>query len=261
MSPSQVEQLRQEFGYYSEFEVMNAYDAVDMLQRALSGKFIVVKEGLSELVRRMSKHVNYKLNHKVDTVHLTSDGVVVDGRPAKRVIFAIPPKALRHFHILPPKLLHSVAPLALLRVYAAYDSPWAEGLLAQTTTSWLRHIIPISPTVVMVSYVEGADTEPFRTQRGELRSQTRLNHEVHAELRRIFPDRNIPDPVHFKAYLWTEGGHAWLPHINSDAVAQQILHPRPHVYICGEAFSHKQAWVEGALETASQVQKLILSET
>jgi monoamine oxidase len=254
---AEVERLRQEFGYYSEFEVMNAYDAADMLQRALSGSFVVVKEGLSELVKRMAVHVNYKLNHKVQSVEVTPDGVVVDGIKAKRVIFAIPPKALAHFHVLPPATLNAVAPLPLLRVYAAYDRPWAAGLNAETTTSWLRHIIPISPTVVMVAYVEGEDTAPFRTQSGKLRSQDRLNKEVHEELRRVFPEREIPDPIHFKAYLWTEGGHAWLPRVNSDEIAQAVLHPRPSVYVCGEAFSHKQAWVEGALETTAQVLKMI----
>jgi len=253
MSRAKVERLRQQFGYYSEFEVMNAYDSVDLLQSALSGSFFVVKEGLSELIRRMAKQVKYKLNHKVREVHLTDDGVIVDGIKAKRVIFAIPPKALAHFHILPPEVLNAVAPLPLLRAYAAYETPWATGLPAQMTSSWLRHIIPISPTVVMVSYVEGKDTLPFRTHRGELRSQDRLNKEVHAELRRLFPEREIPDPYHFKAYLWTEGGHAWLPKLNSDEIARAVLHPRPRVYVCGEAFSHKQAWMEGALETAAQV--------
>jgi monoamine oxidase len=252
-SRAEVERLRQAFGYYSEFEVMNAYDSVDLLQHALSGSFFVVKEGLSELIRRMAKEIKYKVNHKVREVHVTDDGVIVDGIKAKRVIFAIPPKELAHFHILPPEALHAVAPLPLLRVYAAYDMPWAAGLPAQTTPSWLRHIIPISPTVVMVAYVEGKDTLPFRTQRGELRSQDRLNKEVHAELRRVFPEREIPDPYHFKAYLWTEGGHAWLPKLNSDEIARAVLHPRPRVYVCGEAFSHKQAWMEGALETAAQV--------
>ena len=261
MSRAEVERLRQAFGYYSEFEVMNAYDAADLLQQALSGSFLVVKEGLSELVRRMAKHVKYKLNHKVKQVHITEDGVIVDGIKAKRVIFAIPPKALAHFHLLPSKVLHAVAPLPLLRAYAAYDTPWAAGLAAQTTTSWLRHIIPISPTVVMVSYVEGKDTLPFRTQRGELRSQDRLNKEVHTELRRVFPEREIPDPYHFKAYLWTEGGHAWLPGLNSDDVARAVLHPLPHVYVCGEAFSHKQAWMEGALETTQQVIKMLMPDS
>ena len=260
MSRAQVDFLRQAFGYYSEFEVMNAYDAVDMLQRALSGSFIVVKEGLSELVRRMAVHVNYRVNHKVEHVEVTPEGVVVDGIKAKRVIFAIPPKALAHFRVLSPAMLHAVAPLPLLRVYAAYEEPWAAGLKAQTTPSWLRHIIPISPTVVMVAYVEGADTAPFRTQRGELRSLDRLNKEVHAELRRVFPERNIPDPIHFKAYLWTEGSHAWVPHVNSDEIAQAVLNPHPRLYVCGEAFSHKQAWVEGALETTKQVLQLVTRE-
>jgi protoporphyrinogen oxidase len=257
MSRAQVEELRQSFGYYSEFEVMNAYDAVDMLKRALSGKFVVVKEGLSELVRRMAPHVRHKLNHKVEKVEFTDDGVVVDGMKADRVIFAIPPKEMAKFKLVDTRLLKTVAPLALLRVYAAYDVPWARGLKAQTTRSWLRHIIPLSPTVVMVAYVEGADTEPYRTNKGDLRSQERLNKEVHEELRRLFPERKVPDPVHFKAYLWTEGGHAWLPGVDSDEAARAILNPRPRMYVCGEAFSHKQAWIEGALETVREVKKLI----
>ena len=260
MTRAAVEELRQAFGYYSEFEVMNAYDAVDMLKRALSGKFVVVKEGLSELVRRMAPHIKYKLNHKVEKVEFTAGGVVVDGMKADRVIFAIPPKELARFQILPNPLLRSVAPLALLRVYAAYDVPWAEGLHAFTTKSWLRHVIPISPTIVMVAYVEGGDTIPYRTQQGGLRSQDKLNKEVHEELRRLLPERNIPTPIHFKAYLWTEGGHAWLPRVNSEVAARAILNPRLNAYVCGEAYSHKQAWIEGALETVVEVKKLIEKE-
>jgi hypothetical protein len=112
----------------------------------------------------------------------------------------------------------------------------------------------------MVAYVEGADTVPYRTQKGELRSQDKLNKEIHEELRRLMPERRIPDPVHFKAYLWTEGGHAWLPRVNSDVAARAILHPRQNAYVCGEAYSHKQAWIEGALETVVEVEKLIMKE-
>lgn len=247
-----VETLRQMFGYSSEFDVMNAYDAADMLKRALSGKYVIVKEGLSELIRRMSKHVNYKLNHKVHEVRLTRDGVEVDGMKAKKVIFAIPPKELLKFHVV-DFAIQAVAPLPLLRVYAAYDEPWAEGLEAQTTASWLRHVIPISSKVVMVAYVEGKDTLPYRNHNGELRSQDRLNKEIHEELRQLFPERNIPKPIHFHAYLWKEGGHAWLPGFNSDEIAKKVLNPYENVYVCGEAFSHKQAWIEGSLETVEQV--------
>jgi len=88
-----------------------------------------------------------------------------------------------------------------------------------------------------------------------------LNAEIHAELRRLFPDKQIPPPIHFRAYLWTEGGHAWLPNVNSDKVAREVLNPMPNMYVCGEAFSLKQAWIEGALETTTDVKKLILLQS
>ena len=38
-------------------------------------------------------------------------------------------------------------------------------------------------------------------------------------------------------------------------MAEKILQPRPFypVFICGEAYSHGQGWVEGALATAEGV--------
>ena len=36
-------------------------------------------------------------------------------------------------------------------------------------------------------------------------------------------------------------------------IAKKILNPMKNIYICGEAFSHKQAWIEGALQTATNV--------
>jgi monoamine oxidase len=34
-----------------------------------------------------------------------------------------------------------------------------------------------------------------------------------------------------------------------------MIHPLPNIYICGDGFSHKQGWIEGALETAKEVCK------
>ena len=249
-SPEQVDALRHAFGFWSEFEVMNAYDACDMLTRALRGKYFIVKEGLSELIHRMAKDLHYKLNHAVQHIEILDSCVRVDEYTAKRVIFAIPPHELAQFKLLRPSDLHAVAPLALLRIYAAYETDWAANLPSQTTDSWLRHIIPITPRLVMVAYVEGGDIDPYRTQSNALRADSKLNSMIHTELRRIFPDREIPDPIHFKAYLWDRGGHAWLPGVNSDEVASRVLFPAERIGLCGEAFSHKQAWMEGALETA-----------
>jgi len=36
-----------------------------------------------------------------------------------------------------------------------------------------------------------------------------------------------------------------------------MINPIDNIYICGEAFSKKQAWIEGALETSESVIKSI----
>ena len=51
------------------------------------------------------------------------------------------------------------------------------------------------------------------------------------------------------------GWHYWRIGVRGDEVAQRILNPIDGVplYICGEAYSNTQGWVEGALETADLV--------
>ena len=71
----------------------------------------------------------------------------------------------------------------------------------------------------------------------------------------MFPLIKIPKPTFFKTHLWTIGCHHWKPKCDSIVVGRKIQNPAPHVYVIGEAVSQKQAWVEGALETAQDVMK------
>jgi len=36
-----------------------------------------------------------------------------------------------------------------------------------------------------------------------------------------------------------------------------MINPLPNLYICGDGLSHIQGWMEGALETAKEVIKII----
>lgn len=67
----------------------------------------------------------------------------------------------------------------------------------------------------------------------------------------------IPAPYAAAYRDWGEdpfggGANFWHPHVKSSEVSRQILQPKPPVpvYICGEAYSHDQGWVEGPLATA-----------
>ncbi len=68
---------------------------------------------------------------------------------------------------------------------------------------------------------------------------------------------DIPQPYAAAYRDWGEdpfggGANFWHLHVKSDEVSCEILQPKPPipVYICGEAYSHDQGWVEGPLATA-----------
>jgi hypothetical protein len=87
--------------------------------------------------------------------------------------------------------------------------------------------------------------------------------EAHRQLVRMHgvEDRSdIPAPYAAAYRDWGEdpyggGANFWHLHVRSDEVGAAIIQPRPPVraYICGEAYSHGQGWVEGALETTDLV--------
>ena len=251
-----ADDLRNIFGYYSEFKSLNAYDSIRQFQKDGDTHF-VVKEGMSELIRRMSKGIDYKLGHKVKHIEQIDNYYKVDEYITKHIIFAIPPANMYEFPILKPinHLLDAVTSNPLLRVYAIYKNRWFEGLPVITTNSFIRHIIPINSKtgLIMISYVEGKDAEPYLNKNGKLKDVHVIQNKIQKELKLLFPDREIPEPSFLKPYYWEIGDHAWLPGYNSDKIGKQLLNPMKNIYICGEAFSHTQCWVEGALETASNV--------
>ena len=63
----------------------------------------------------------------------------------------------------------------------------------------------------------------------------------------------IPKPVYFNTHLWTLGCHHWKAKCDSNVIISKISNPIPNIYIVGEAFSQKQAWMEGALESVNNI--------
>lgn len=83
--------------------------------------------------------------------------------------------------------------------------------------------------------------------------------EAHRQLLQIHGIEDHPDLQPYAAAFrdWGEdpfggGANFWPQHVESHDVARKILQPVHDVpvFICGEAYSHGQGWVEGALETA-----------
>ena len=76
------------------------------------------------------------------------------------------------------------------------------------------------------------------------------------QLKLIFPDLQIEDPTHIYNNYWNHGACYWKPGVNSNKLKPKILKPtKDNLFICGDSFSSRQAWMEGALDTSNEILK------
>ena len=277
--PLFAKKIKDIFGYHSEINVMNASDALLSFEKDfISNQFYIVKEGFSHLCNKMYEYLRSKQNiscfknTRVNDVRKNAKGeFMVYMTKAKKdkiyqtknVIFAIKAPQLRVFSLLKPihSCLSCVYGAPLLRIYAKYPlrsgKCWFDGLPKTITNNILRQIIPIDPStgLIMISYTDGVDIYPFLKDKRQiiLKSDKELQQMIAKELKILFPSFSIPKPSYFKAHLWTLGCHHWKPKCDSEKIIRQVRHPMEHVHVIGEAFSHKQAWTEGALESVLDI--------
>jgi predicted NAD/FAD-dependent oxidoreductase len=235
------------YGYYSEFKVLNAYDAIILFRT--SNTYYVMKNGLQSLTDKMSTELNIKYEC-VTKVERICDYFKVNNVYAKNVIFTIPTSLLT-FPILKPIQEYIKIPVVmpLLRIYADYGIEFKYKI---TTSSFLKYIIPIKGTLVMISYTDGKNVDSYLN--GKLKSERVIQKMIQKELHKL--GFNVKEPTYFKCHYWPIGTHSWPININSEEISNKMINPLPNIYICGDGFSHKQGWMEGALETAKQVVKL-----
>jgi hypothetical protein len=179
-------------------------------------------------------------------------------RANKHVVLALHVNALRGItNFYDWKMYKYLTMKPLLRIYMIFPTPaWFTGMARLITDQRPRYILPIDEEkgVIMISYTDSQDTEYYmkhRTHGGE----KALVNAVMGDIRKLF-DMEIPDPVFVRDHYWEDGVSYWRPGdydpIVKSREALQPLAGFPGVHLCGESFSMRQAWVEGALEHATQ---------
>jgi hypothetical protein len=113
----------------------------------------------------------------------------------------------------------------------------------------------------MISYTDGNDAK-FWMKEGK-HSEAKHHEEnvkdlVMSEIRALFPDRTIPDPVFFKQHPWISGCTYWLPGVyNIEDESLRSLHPLPedipNLFIANESFAVHQCWIESAIDQADRL--------
>jgi hypothetical protein len=149
----------------------------------------------------------------------------------------------------------------LLRIYAVFPlvagKSWFAGFSRIVTPERPRYILPIDAKkgVIMISYTDADDTREYM-QIQKKDGDKALEQVVMKDIRRLFPSLEIPNPLFFKSHPWETGATYWLPgsydpHTESLSACHPLPLAFPSVWLCGESWSTRQAWVEGALEHAA----------
>ena len=266
--------LLERFPYRAEIDTMRADMALASFRSEMGTRdnYFVVGEGLSAIVRGLvadlkKAGVRFYKEHTIQDVERDEMGYAVyikgleRAMRADRVILALHATALQSLPVMCDYVgLRHVQMEPLMRIYACYPISWFAELNKTVSDSPLRYIIPVDVAkgIIMISYTDAGDTKKWANLKGKP-----LIDAIQTEVRRLWPSLVIPEPLWVRPYEWTEGCTYWTPG-NYDPATEsvRVLQPRPstmpELYVCGESFSLRQAWIEGALEHAEMLWNLHL---
>jgi len=268
------------FPYYSEIHTLRADIAIDSFHNEMHSNegFGGCVEGNSRITDGMRSEFlsNGKILMNTELTGITHDGACIlhckkvdSGKrfvlTAKTCVLALHQDAIRHIQgVRNLPVLRYLKMEPLLRIYAVFPvqngKSWFSDLKKTVTDSPIRYIIPINPSkgVVMISYTDGADTKFWTKKCSGSDGLKRVEHAVLAEIRKLFPQYRIPNPILFKFFPWHSGCTYWLPGTydveeESTKSLQPLPDTMPCVFMCGESFAVHQCWMESALDQADKL--------
>jgi monoamine oxidase len=228
----------------------------------VAGGYSQVTDHLLADYKRLGGKVQFKTT--VKTVNEDSEGWCLETKGGKDVIgktcvLAIPSAAIQKLNKDVTRRIPALPHLAmkpLVRMYAVFkDKEWLKDLHKIVCDSKIRYVIPISAEsgVIMISYTDGEDASywiRFQQKHGDKAVQNAIMKEI----RKLLPDKDIGEPTEFVIHPWSNGCTYWLPGTyDPEKILKESMNPAPGLFICGESFSMRQAWVEGALESAGDL--------
>jgi protoporphyrinogen oxidase len=256
----EVQFIEDSFGYYAELVIMNAKDAIRLMQELFDSTFYELKGGLSqiidELVRRIYIFPNVEMKLNETVLSIKKKYIITTDKGVYHTDFCIctlPKDPLMKLTFSKPiwSKLSKITCAPLCRIYATFEKPWILKK-KMTSSSPLRMILPYSKNTVMISYSDykyALFWNDVYSKKGEKEVIRVLQHYIREEF-----GIEMPIPIKLKFCFWTCGVGYWNIGADSKVIAKQLQEPFPHFYLCGEHYSatHQQ-WIEGALETSKSV--------
>ena len=261
-----VQFIKDTFGYDSEIMELSAYSAINMYKGDLFGenKYYTLNGGLSQIIDRLEEELklmeNVVLKKGIDISELHEKYIITGDKDKfnyKHVILTIPANKLKHLSYFNDKLsFDSVKPVKLLRIYIQYPTTnlWFRNIKTTITDNYIRNIIPIDydKGLIMISYTDGIYSRMLESYNQI--SKSLLVKILHKEIYHLF-GIEPPKPRMISTHFWENGIHLWKPGYDMDDEYNKMIKPNKseEIYLCGESFSKKQGWIEGALETCFDV--------
>ena len=261
------------FGYDSEFFKLNADAAINMFKKDLfhgDTKYFILKKGLSSIIKELVDLLEYRDNVTLkleEGVSEITDSLVSTDKGYKynynKIILTIPQENLQKIEYLKDiKELESVEGIPLLRVYFKYPvkdcKSWFKNIKRTTTDNYIRHIIPIDYNngLIMISYTDALYANMLLSIYND--GKDKLVKAIHKEIKVLF-DIEPPEPEEVLFHYWENGCHFWKTGSDMNKNYDKLLKPMDdkELFICGESFSKKQAWIEGSLESCYDLIKLL----
>lgn len=264
--------LRNDFHINSQYYSIHGYleQIVEEMVSELSsmGVSMVLNCPIREIIRIQYQHQHQKTKYQL----VQNDGSKI---AADIVILALDRSALLRIHIplLNPMrniLSNSITSVPLCRIYAAFPKSsitgkvWFSNIRGTVVSNTrIRQFIPYDTTTgfCVISYTDGETASNWNRIRTKDELSTTLLH----ELELLFPDTDepIPEPSFIKKCYWQHGCHVWNVGYSMNDIYTQIIHPiqNENIYICGEAYSRQQGWIEGALISVQDTLTVMFDKT
>ena len=258
---NEVEVLNKSLGYVGEIYDMNAHNAILTLRKDFDVKnndFFVLKEGIQKLCDVLyeylkSHNVKIVFNASLIDIDDTSKSYTINNKKYKYTKLYLTITRSDYLNISYFKkyenVINSVSDGKLLRIYAQFKDVWFKDMPKTLTDNKLQFIIPIdyNSGLIQISYSDSYNADFWNT----FKDEKSVKKHIKKLLDEMFPDKKIKEPDWITMHYWSSGDHMWKVGINSKKIQKTIdsLFIKKDIYILGETYCDRQAWIEGAIET------------
>ena len=263
LSENEVELLKISLGYIGEMYDMNAYNGLLTLRKDFdirNNEFFILRDGIHILCDVLYKYildagVPVKLSSMLEDVSAGGEKkyVKVGGVKHSYSKLYLTIKRGDYMNIGYFKkyesIFNTVSDGHLLRIFAKYKDVWFKDMPKILTQNKLQFIIPIdyNSGLIQISYSDRYNADfwnAFKNEKDVKKYLTKI-------LNEMFPEKNIKEPEWITMHFWKAGDHMWNVGVNTKKIQEKIddIFIPKDIYILGETYSERQAWIEGAIET------------